>query len=143
MEILSAFKYENLTQLVKSLGKYLFNHLSGATNYQVFNNNVEIDELILYQVPYEIIKKYNLQNIDETDVKEMEIKIFITTYQNKIRMNLIAEDEYEVTLGHMTFNMDKYKDIDANKFFKIAKDKVESYIIRRLNAVFEGYEFLF
>lgn len=134
------------SQLINSLGKYLFKNLGGSINFKKSSNTFTLWTLILYQIPYSIIKKYNLPNIQETDVQEMTICIDMTTYQNKLRFNIIEETPDQQTLGCKVINLQlsKYQNVKTNQeLFHIVMEELQKYIYSQLSKRYDGYDFLY
>lgn len=143
--LINATSFPQLSQTVNSLGKYLYQNLSGAFNFKKSSNMFDIWTLVLYQIPHEIIKKYGITEDKYKDVYEMVVNINITTYQGKIRVNLIEETPDEYTIGSQTFNVEKLKKQTPNQqvYFNAIKESVEDYMIRRLEKRYEDYDFLY
>lgn len=138
-------KLPDLSQTVNSLGKYLYNNLSGAFNYKRSSNMFDIWTIVLYQIPYELTKKYNIIENEYKDVYEMVININITTYQEKIRVNLIEETPDEFTIGCKVFNLEKLREQHPNQqlYFDAIKDATMDYLIARLEKHYEDFDFLY
>lgn len=93
---------------------------------------------IYYQIPDEVIKtveKYN-QTIDSS-MHQMDIDINITSYQNKIRINVIRMDDNEKTLGHFVIKPEDTEDLNA--VLAAIKQKVSSFIEKE----YQDYDFVF
>ena len=114
MRVFSA-KLPELSQSVNSIGKYLYKNLSGSINFKKSSNMFDIWTIVLYQIPSELIKKYNLTEDKYKEDHEMVININITTYQEKIRVNLIEETPDEVTLGCQVLNLEKLRKKNPNQ----------------------------
>lgn len=134
-----------ISQTINSLGKYLYKNLSGAINYKKTANMFDIWTIVLYQIPAEIIKKYGITEDKYKDVNEMTININLTTYDQKIRVNLIEETPDELTLGSKTFNLEKLRKQNPNQqaYFDIIKDAIEAYLYQRLEKRYGDYDFLY
>ena len=132
-------------QIVNSIGKYLYKNLSGAINFKKSSNMFDVWTIVLYQIPQEIAKKYNLSIEESQQVNEMLLDINLTGYNTKIRVNIIEESPDEMTIGSQTFDLEKYKTRYTNQqaCFTAIKDSIEAYIIRRLKHRYEDYEFLY
>jgi len=130
-------KQQTPSQKVNTLGKYLYKNLAGAYDFKKSSNMFDVYTVVLYQIPYEIIKKYDLQEDKYKEVHEMEINISITTYGNKIRVNFIELTPEEVTLGHHAYDLEKYKN------YKDLRDAIYWFLCDRLSKRYEDYDFLF
>ena len=85
---------------------------------------------LLYQLKPEFGGKVN-------DVKEMTVNINITTYQNKIRVNVIEITPEERTIGYDLFTPDKLQNLEE------AKDLIFNRVVKRISKAYENYIFLF
>lgn len=70
-------------QQVNRIGKYLYKHIDGAYNMVKSPNMVDIYFIVLYQL------KEDLRTEDDHDMHEMSINLNVTTYSNKVRINII------------------------------------------------------
>lgn len=125
------------SQQVNRLGKYLYKNLDGAFKIKNTSNTCDVYVTVLYQIPSEILKKYNITDEKYTDVHEMTVNISITTYQNKVRINVI-----EVTEGEKTIGFDLYDPTDLIDL-KASAQKIYSRVCKRIAKEFKDYEFLF
>lgn len=119
------------SQIVNQLGKYLYRHIDGAYDMKKSANIVDVYFLILYQL------KEEFRTESDKDMHEMSINVSITSYADKIRMNLIEVSPNEKTLGFNTFKVDKFKDMNAG--YELIMNTVKN----RLAKVYEDYDFLF
>ena len=123
------------SKAVNKVGKYLYKHIDGAYSYKVSVNTNDIYMVIYYQVPMMSMRPGQKSQL--SDLQEMHININVTTYQNKIRINMIEMSPDEVTLGfdvyppEMLYNLYEYR------------DKILDRIRMRLEKLYEGYEFIF
>lgn len=137
MKILCKINASKLSanQKVKQIGKYLYNHIDSAYKFESLSNMCNVYFTVLYQVPYwdRIPGKGNGYN----DVQEMTLNLNITTYQNKIRVNLIEVSPLERTLGYDLYKPDSLEDLES--FMHIIFNK----IVKKLSKVYEDYDFIF
>ena len=134
------------SQLVNQIAKYFYMNLAGAVDFKKSSNLAEVWTIVLYQVPIDIIRKYNLPE-SYKDVSEMLISISLTPYITpqgmKLRVNLIEESPDELTLGHKTFDIEKLQ-VNRNKeYFDEILNKVEFYLKQRLEKRYQDYDFLY
>ena len=118
------------SQLVNKIGKYLYNHIDGAFKYKKSSNMYDVYFTLLYQLKLEFGGEVN-------DVKEMTVNINITTYQNKIRVNVIEMTPEERTIGYDLFTPDKLQNLEE------AKDLIFNRVVKRVSKAYENYIFLF
>ena len=130
-------------QIINSLGKYLFKSLDGAIDFNKKSNEFELNTLVLYEIPKEVIKTYNLNEDEYGELYEAELQISLTSYDTKLRMNIYCIRPENLVLGHMTLDVSRYEDMDNTQFFKLVEEKLLAYIRKRLEAVFGGFEFIF
>ena len=123
------------SQQVNRVGKYLYNHIDGAFNYKKGSNMFDVYFTILYQIPY--LQRIPGKGYEYNKLHEMTININITTYQNKLRVNVIEMTPEEKTLGCDVYTPDKLKDLGA------ARDLIYSKVTKRIAKEFKDYEFLF
>lgn len=115
---------------VNRVGKYLYKHLDGAYKYERSSNMYDVYVTLLYQLKPECGGAVN-------DVQEMTIKINITTYQNKIRINTTEMTPIERTLG---FDLMKPEDMmDLQK----AKEIIIWIVGNRIRKAYKDYIILF
>lgn len=122
-------------QIVNKLGSYMYKNLSGAIKKQNSGNMCDIYFLIYYQVP--LNKRDHRISEDYNDMHEMTLNLNITTYQEKIRVNILEVSPDELTLGCKTFKYDCVNDLE--KF----KNDVMKYVEKRVSNVYEEYDFVF
>lgn len=133
---ITANKTLTLSQNVNTIGKYLYKNLAGAFDFKKSSNMFDVYTVVLYQIPIEYIRRYNL-NEEQSDVKEMIINLNLTTYQDKIRFNVIEQDPDEMTLGCKVCQLSKYKN------YAQLRDDIVAYLKKQLQKRYSGYEFLF
>lgn len=124
----------NVSQLINKVGKYIKKNIDGAYSIKFSPNMVDVYITVYYEIP-----EYNDVGEKKTysDLHDMDFNLNITTYQNKLRFNVITMDEYERTLGHFVIKPDRLHDMYE------VKREVEEKVVNILNGVFEGYEFIF
>lgn len=133
--IKSAQKQLSGNQQVVRIGKYLFKNLDGAYNFKSTSNMYDIYITVLYEVPSE--KKDPSKGPEYNNLHEMNVDINVTTYANKIRVNVISMDENEKTLGTMVIDSKYLEDLSE------AKKKILQKITKCLEKEFSEYDFLF
>ena len=126
-----------VTKLVNQIGQWFYKNLDGSYDFDISPNMYDLYLTVLYQVPLEIIRKYKLENTKESDINEMDILMSITTYANKIRVNLVEKSPEEQTLQHFVLDPAKFDDLTELRM------KILEKVRKVLNKKFDGYEFLF
>ena len=119
--------------IVNQLGKYMYKHLDGAYKFEKHPNMFDVYTVVIYSIPSDIVKLYKLY----ADTNEIELNISITTYADKIRVNITEVSPEEKTIGHDTFPLDIFTDM--NKAYDIVYRK----IVKRLTKEFSDFDFLF
>lgn len=122
-------------QQVNRIGRYLYNHLDGAFKYKASSNTCDVYFTLLYQLPLDMReldkgKEYN-------DVHEITVDINITTYQNKVRVNVIEMTPQQRTLGYDLYEPYILEDLEN------AKKRIFNRIIKRVSKAYSDYDFLF
>ena len=118
-------------QAVNIIGKYLFKHIDSAYNFKKGANTYDIYFTILYQL------KEEYRTEQDHDMHEMSINISITTYSDKLRMNIIEISPREKTLGFNTFALTKFDNLQSGY------ELVMKTVLKRLNKEYEDYDFIF
>lgn len=121
---------------VNRVGKYLYKHLDGAFKFKTSSNMCDVYLTLLYSIPTETIKKYSLSE-EYQDVHEVTIDLNITTYQNKLRVNVIELTPQERTLGFDVYDTKLCDDLE------ILKDRIFKKTVSRIVKAYKDYEFLF
>lgn len=124
-------------QLVNKIGKYLYKHLDGAFKFNVSSNTYDVYITVLYQIPSDLLELYTLNKSIYEKVNEMTLNLNITTYQNKIRVNIIEVTPEEKTIGFDVFPPDKLQDT------RQACELIYNKVVKRVSKEFEDFEFLF
>lgn len=118
-------------QAVNIIGKYLFKHIDGAYNFKKGANTYDVYFTILYQL------KEDYRTDKDHDMHEMNINISITTYSDKLRMNIIEISPRENTLGFNTFSLSKFDDLQSG--YEI----IMNTLMKRLSKEYQNYDFIF
>ena len=110
MKILCKTQTFSIGQKVNTLGKYINRHIDGAYKIKFSPNMCDVYMLMYFQEP------------GNPDLQEMHFDINITTYQNKIRVNVTEISPHERTIGHDTFDEESLKDLNK-ALYKILNKK--------------------
>ena len=122
-------------QQVNRVGKFLYKHIDGAFNYKKSSNMYDVYMTILYQLPVESQDKSKGEEFN--DLHEMTLDINVTTYLNKVRINIIEMTPEEKTIGYDLYEPEKLEDL-VN-----ASEIILKKIHKRISREFREYEFLF
>ena len=112
--------------LVNKIGKYLDKNIDGAFKIQFHPMNCEVTMRMYYQVP----------NHPET-LDEMHFLIDITSYQNKVRINLTEVTAMEKTIGQLIFLDDELNDLT------LVKKQILNKIKRFIDKEYAEYDFIY
>lgn len=132
-----------LPSQVKRLGNYLGKNkdtrFMGVYKVQEPPNQYVIYITIMYQVPEDLrkeLKKYRKEfQGKEEEVYLQDIYLNITTYGGKyIRVNVIALNEYEKTLGYLRLDPLDLISLPA------CKKKVREFIVDKIKREYDAYE---
>lgn len=121
-------------QYVNKVGRYLYEHLDGAFKVAKSPNMYDIWLTLLYQIPSEYLTESEKEDVD---VQELTINLNVTTYDDKLRVNIIVEDEYEKTIGTKTFSFAK---LDNLEWLRL---EILKFIRKKLEKEYEDYDFYF
>ena len=86
---------------------------------------------VMYQLP--VVRR----PIGDQEVHEMHLIISVTTYADKIRVNLIEISPDERTLGHMAIPEDLVDNLEDLKKYILAR------IQKLLNKMYANYDFIY
>lgn len=123
-------------QKVNRVGKYLYNHLDGAIKIKHSGNMCDVYTIVLYQIPYPQRMPGSGREHDD-DVHEMILDLNITTYQNKIRVNIIETSPNARTIGYDLYDPDTLEDLD------FACKLIFRKVCNKITKAYENYDFLF
>lgn len=132
MKIYSAQRKLQSGQIVNSVGKYLYKHIDTAYSIKKSPNMVDV----YFEIAYELLPEYRVNEKDE-EVHVMSIDINITTYADKIRVNVIEVSPEERTLGFDTFKTDIFENMSEGVELVLAK------VRNKMKRAFTEYEFYF
>ena len=122
----------NAPSYIKPVGKYINKVIDGAYKIEFKSNMCIVYMRMYYQIP----SRYQDQGADMS-LKEMRFIINITSYANKLRINLTEDTEYEKTIGQLILAEDDLKDLNTIKY------KVMKMIRKSIAKEYEGYEFIY
>lgn len=116
---------------VKRIGKYLYKNLESAYNFKSSSNMFDVYFTLYYQ------EKHPTLGIAINGIKEMNIDINITTYQNKVRVDIIEMTSAERTLGYNLYPTEKLNDLPS------AMKLIWRNIVNKVSKAYADYEFIF
>lgn len=116
----------NAGAYVNKIGKYLNKNIDGA--YKITFKPMLCEVLMRMY--------YQLEGDPET-FNEMDFEISITSYQNKIRVNLTELTELEKTIGQIILTEDEVKDLN------LARKRILETLKKAINREFSDYIFIF
>lgn len=117
---------------VKRIGQYLYKHIDGAYDFKSSSNNYDVYFLLLYE-----LKKELRESGKDYPVQEMRININVTTYQNKVRINIIEITPKERTIGFDLYTPEKVQDLQ--KAYPVIMEKIH----KRIYKAYQDYYFLY
>lgn len=123
------------SQQVNRIGKYLYRNIDGAFKYKVSSNTFDVYMTLYYQL--ERKNQDYTRSDDYNDLHEIVLDINITTYRNKIRVNVIEVSPLERTIGYDLYEPDILKDLEY------AKGKIFERIDKRIRKAYTSYEILY
>ena len=116
----------NSGTMVNKFGKYLKNHFVGAFKITFSSMSCQVYIRMYYQVPHK-----------PESLKEMHFIIDITSYQDKLRVNLSEDTIMEKTIGQVILKEDDLSDM------QIAQKKVFDKLIKCIKSEYEEFDFVF
>lgn len=121
-------------QQVNRVGKYLNKNIPGAFKLTFSPNQCDVYFRVYYQIPY-LQRRPGMGEFN--DVSEMIMNINVTTYGNKIRMNITEVSPEEKTICFVVCSEDECQNLN------ILKAKVWDKLTKSVNKEYEGYDFVF
>ena len=123
------------SQIVNVLGKYLKRNIDSAESIRFSSNMCDVVFTIYYQIPaeFQIPEKGEEYN----DVHEMKVDINITTYRNKVRINLIEISPQSRTIGFDVYEPELFTNMSY------ARDAIMKKVQRRVSRAYKDFDFLF
>lgn len=112
--------------LVNKVGKYLKQHIDGA--YKITFSPMRCD---VYMTMY-----YQVDGQPDT-FNQMDFEIDITSYQNKIRVNITEITALEKTIGQVILNDEELNDLG------LAQKKILHTLKRAIAKEFAEYDFVY
>ena len=120
---------------VNRVGKYLYKHLNGAYNMNTSSNTCDVYVTLLYQLPRP--KQIPGKGKEYNDVHEMTLNLNITTYQNKLRVNIIEMTPQQRTLSFETYSPELMMDLEN------AKHLIYGKVVKAVKRAYKDYNILF
>lgn len=123
-------------QLVNQVGQWLYKHIDSAYKAVRGSNTYDIYMTVYYQLP-------RLQQVPGreaegyNDMHEMKINISLTTYQNKIRVNIHEVTPDQWTFGYILIPPDQLQTVEN------ARELIYEKVIRKIEKHYKDYLFLF
>lgn len=127
----------DVTKLPGVVGKALYKRLDGAYSYKATSNTSEVKSTILYQIPVEVSDRYNLSQEEREQVNVMDVLIALTTYSNKIRVEVVELSPEEKTIGFRTFPKEHFDNVQDGV------QRVLAFVAKSIKKEFDGYDVLF
>lgn len=122
-----------VNQKVNQIGRFIGRNVDGIVRTLKSGNMYDVWFKVLYEIP----DKGPLYKKVSDEVFEMIININITTYQNKLRVNVIGPPPDDKTIGHAVFKPELIEDVNEAK--NLIMDKVKIFIEKE----FKDYDFIF
>lgn len=112
--------------IVNKVGKYLKKHIDGAYKIKFSSMTCEVYMRMYYQVEG-----------DPDTFNEMDFEISVTSYQNKIRVNITEITAMEKTIGQIILKDEELSDL------KLAQKRIISELRRAINKEYSNYIFVY
>lgn len=124
--IYNATEKRDMGTWINKVGKYLKQHIDGAYKIKFNAMNCEVWMRMYYQVPRDL-----------SSFREIHFLIDITSYQNKLRVNLIEDTAMEKTVGQVILKPEELTDLES------VKAKILEKIQRFIAKEYADYEFVY
>ena len=111
---------------INKIGKYLKANIDGAFKIKFNAMDCEVTMRMYYQIPG-----------DPDSIQEIHFTIDITSYQNKIRINLTEDTLMEKTIGQIILGPDELVDLGLVR--KKILTKIEKFIAKE----YAMYDFIY
>lgn len=121
------------SQKVNTIGRYLYKHIESAYDFKKSANTFDI----YFTVYYQLSEENRYEDVTDNDFHEMNINMNITTYQNKIRINIIEISPRETTIGYDLYIPEKLENLSE------AYNLIWNRFIKRMNKYYKDYDFIF
>lgn len=126
----------SISQLVNQVGQYLYKHIDGAYKAVRKSNQYDIYMNVYYQLP-RLQQVPGRQAEGYNDMHEMKLNINLTTYQNKIRVNIHEISPEEWTFGYILIEPEKLQDV------QFARELIYEKVKQKIEKHYKDYLFLF
>lgn len=131
-----ANKKQNPAQMVNTIGRSIYKSTDSAFKAEKTSFHYEVFFEVLYEVPPWVREAYNLDE-SYADLNTMVVSIDLTSYDDKVRANVIEQDPNNKTLGHKTFPVDKYRDT------KDMREAIISFMYKSIAKNYQDYDFIY
>lgn len=109
---------------VNKIGKYLYKHIDGAYKISFSVNTCDVYMFMYYQA-------------EGMDMNEMRFDLSITTYQNKIRVNILEITDMERCIGQDIYRPEELENLE------LARNKIYNNVVKHISKTYSEYEFVF
>lgn len=120
-----------INQQINRIGKYIYHNIDGAVGYKTKPNKSIVTFLMYFQYDPDKVEQYDI------DLQEIKIEIDITTYNNKIRVDMIELDPNERTLGYYLYSPESANDITY------IKDDILNKLNKRIRKFYGRFLYLY
>ena len=117
---------KNAASIINKVGKYLNKNIDGAYKIKFKSNECEVSMRMYYQIPD-----------DPDSFNEMRFIINITSYQNKLRINITEDTPMEKTIGQVILKEEELSDLNLVKF------KVMSALKKAIAKEYAEFDFIY
>ncbi len=120
-----------INQQINRIGKYLYYDIDGAVSYRTEPNKSIVTFLMYFQD--------DPNKVDQSDfeLNEIKIEIDITTYNNKVRVDMIELDPNQRTLGYYLYSPESTQDM------KYVRDDILNKLNKRIRKFYGQFLYLY
>ena len=94
-----------INQQINRIGKYLYHNTDGAVSYRTEPNKSIVTFLMYFQDDPNTVAQ------SDFNLNEIKIEIDVTTYNNKVRVDMIELDPNQRTLGYYLYSPESTQDM--------------------------------
>lgn len=120
---------------VNKIGKYLYKNIETAYKCVTSSNTCDVYMVVYYDYSYPGEKPDDEQQV--SDLMEMDINLSLTTYKNKIRVNIYELTPDDYTIGFLRYEPEELDNLEY------AKKLILNDVIDKISNRYSKYEFMF
>lgn len=120
-----------LNQQINRIVKYLYHNIDGAISYRTEPNKSIVTFLMYFQDDPSTV------NQSDFNLNEIKIEIDVTTYNNKVRVDMIELDPNQRTLGYYLYSPESIQDM------KYIRNDILNKLSKRIRKFYGQFLYLY